>query len=130
MKKSFLKNLTGMLLALFCQFAYAQNRTITGTVTSKDDGLPVPGVSVIIKGTRIGTQTYGNGKFSISVPSKGATLVFTFIGFAKTEVPIGSGDVMNVSLANDYKQLNEVVVTGSGVATSKARLGIAVESIS
>ncbi|WP_184546614.1 SusC/RagA family TonB-linked outer membrane protein [Mucilaginibacter sp. FT3.2] len=130
MKKSFLKNLIGILLALFCQYAYAQNRTITGTVTSKDDGLPIPGVSVTIKGTHIGTQTSGTGKFSLSVPSSGTTLVFSFIGFAKTEVPIGSSDVVTIALANDYKQLNEVVVTGSGVATSKARLGIAVESIS
>jgi TonB-linked SusC/RagA family outer membrane protein len=130
MKKSFLKNLMGILLALFCQYAYAQNRTITGTVTSKDDGLPIPGVSVTVKGTRTGTQTSGVGKFSLTVPPTGSTLVFTFIGFAKTEVPIGSGNVVNIALANDYKQLNEVVVTGSGVATSKARLGIAVEAIS
>ncbi|WDF77858.1 SusC/RagA family TonB-linked outer membrane protein [Mucilaginibacter sp. KACC 22773] len=129
MKKSFLKNLMGILLALFCQYAYAQNRTITGTVTSKDDGLPVPGVSVTVKGTHIGTQTSASGKFSINVPSSGTTLVFTFIGFAKTEMPIGSTGVVNVALANDFKQLSEVVVTGSGVATSKAKLGISVEAV-
>jgi TonB-linked SusC/RagA family outer membrane protein len=129
MKKSFLKNLIGILLALFCQYTYAQNRTITGTVTAKDDGLPIPGVSITVKGFQLGTQTSGLGKYSLNVPPKGAILVFSFIGFAKVEVPVDGKDVINVSMGSDFKQLNEVVVTGSGVATSKAKLAIAVESI-
>jgi TonB-linked SusC/RagA family outer membrane protein len=128
MKKSFLKNLMGILLALFCQYAYAQNRTITGTVIGKSDGLPIPGVSVVVKGTRLGTQTSGDGKFSLSVPATAKTLVFTFIGYVKLEAPIES-NVVNATLLDDSKLLSEVVVTGSGVATSKAKLGISVESV-
>jgi TonB-linked SusC/RagA family outer membrane protein len=130
MKKSFLKNLMGILLALFCQYAYAQNRTITGTVISKDDGLPIPGVSVVVKGYKTGTQTSATGKFTLSTSAKATTLVFTFIGYETQEVTIPENGIVAVTLKNDFKLLSEVVVTGSGVATSKTKLGIAVEAVS
>jgi len=90
---------------------FAQNRTVTGTVTAKDDGLPIPGVSVKIKGTNTGVQTGTNGKFTISVPASGV-LVFTYVGFTTTQIPV-TGTVMNVVLETASQQLGEVVVTGA-----------------
>jgi len=129
MKKKSLKNLIGLLLVLSCQFAYSQSRTVTGTVTAKDDGLPVPGATVVLKGSHTGTQTSATGKFSISIPASGGVLVFSYIGYNSLEVPI-NGSVINAVLITNSKLLGEIVVTGSGVATSKAKLGIAVESLS
>lgn len=91
---------------------YAQNRTITGTVTSKDDGLPLPGVSVTVTGTTIGTQSNVSGKYTLSVPATAKSLTFSFIGFSRQQVAIGSTDVVSVSLASSASQLSEVVVTG------------------
>ncbi|WCT10547.1 SusC/RagA family TonB-linked outer membrane protein [Mucilaginibacter jinjuensis] len=129
MKKHLLKNLFWVLMLLTCNLAWSQTRTVSGTVTAQDDGLPLPGVSVTAKGTRIGTQTSADGKFTISVPAGATSLVFSFIGYNTVDVPITGGPI-HVKLATNNKQLNEVVVTGSGVATSKAKLGISPESIS
>ena len=71
--------LTMCLLLFFGTSLYAQNRTVTGTVTGKDDGQPLPGVSVRVTGTTIGAVTNGSGKFSISVPSKNKSLLVYFI---------------------------------------------------
>lgn len=110
--------------------AYAQNRTITGTVTGKDDGLPLPGVSVIVKGTKSGTQTSASGKYSIKVPEGSTTLVYSFIGFAPKEVAVGSSNTLNVTLSVDAKTLNEVVVTTSfGIQRDKKSLGYGTQTI-
>jgi TonB-linked SusC/RagA family outer membrane protein len=130
MKKNLLLSIFFLLLFVAGNYAYAQTRTVSGTVTAKDDGLPMPGVSVVAKGYKTGTQTSVQGKFTLSVPSEATTLTFTFIGYQKVDVPIPANGVVNVVLNNDFKQLSEVVVTGSGVATSKEKLGIAVESVS
>lgn len=87
----------------------AQTRTVTGRVTGKDDGQPLPGVSVIIKGTKTGTQTDPNGRFSVSIPSNNATLVFSFLGYSTQEVA-ATGNV-NVALVPVQNQLNEVVIS-------------------
>lgn len=118
-----------LLVCSTCVFALAQGRTITGKVTSAEDGSPLPGVSVVVKGTTTGSVTDGGGSYSLSVPAKGA-LVFSFIGMATKEVEIGANSVVNVSLASDTKQLSEIVVTGTGVATDKRKLAISVESVS
>lgn len=118
-----------LLVCSTCVFVLAQGRTITGKVTSAEDGSPLPGVSVVVKGTTTGSVTDGGGSYSLSVPAKGA-LVFSFIGMATKEVEIGANSVVNVSLASDTKQLSEIVVTGTGVATDKRKLAISVESVS
>lgn len=102
---------------------YAQNRTITGTVTSKDDGLPLPGVSVTVSGTTVGTQTNASGKFSLNVPASAKSLRFSFIGFSTVEQPIGTGDVVSVSLGTNANQLTEVVVTAGGLEARKKEQG-------
>lgn len=128
-----MRQLLLMSLLLVCStwtIGLAQDRTVTGKVTSADDNQAIPGVSVVIKGTTRGTSTDAEGNYSIAVPSKGATLVFSFVGSVTNEVAIGNQSAVNVSLASDARQLSEVVVTGVGVATTKAKLGIAVESVS
>jgi hypothetical protein len=93
--------------------AFAQNKTINGKVTSAGDGLPLPGVSVAVKGnTQVGTQTDVNGNYSLSVPQTAKTLVFTYIGFVIKEATANS--TTNVQLFEDEKLLSEVVVTGYG----------------
>lgn len=128
MKKHVFTSFFGLLLTILCGYAQAQNRTITGVVTAKDDGMPIPGASVVITGSNTGTQTNGKGEFTLSVP-QGASISVSFIGYQKqTLVP--KERVVNVTLVSLSGQLNEVVVTGSGVATSKAKLGISVEAVS
>lgn len=128
MKKNLLRFLLLFLLISSCVFA--QNKTISGIVTDKNDGLALPGVSVIIKGGRTGTVTGADGRYKIGVPSGSQTLVFTYIGYRTTETAIGANNVINVALNVTANQLSEVVVTGSGVATSKAKLAIDVASVS
>jgi TonB-linked SusC/RagA family outer membrane protein len=109
--------------------AFAQNRTVTGTVTAKDDGLPIPGVSVKIKGTSLGVQTGTNGKYTISVPS-GGVLVFSFIGYTTQEKPAG-GTVVDVVLDASSQQLSEVVVTGAlGIQKNDREVGYATTQVS
>ncbi len=120
-----------LLICSLCTAAIAQDRRVVGKVTSAEDGSPLPGVSVLLKGTTKGTSTDVNGLFDLNIPSpKGAVLVFSFVGTATQEIKLGDESELNVSLASDSRILNEVVVTGSGVATSKAKLGISVESVS
>lgn len=109
---------------LFLTQAFAQNRTITGTVTAKDDGLPIPGVTVKIKGTTNGVPTDASGKYSISAPT-GAVLQFSFVAFQTKEVTVGGQSVLNVILESDNKLLSEVVVTALGIERQKRELGYA-----
>ncbi len=105
------KLLIFFLFGLFAlSSAFAQNRKITGMVTGADDGQPLPGVSVMVQGTKVGTLTDGDGKFTLNVPSNSGTLVFTFIGYATQNLTIGGGNTYNVKLATSTRQLTEVVV--------------------
>ncbi|MFZ6009539.1 MAG: YfbK domain-containing protein [Bacteroidota bacterium] len=114
MKKLWVYLIVGLL---FSNFGQVQTRTITGKVTSADDGLALVGVSVMLKGTNIGTATDNSGNYSISVPLKGGTLVFSFVGMVKQEIKIGTKAVINVSLASDVTQLSEVVTEEVPVVT-------------
>jgi TonB-linked SusC/RagA family outer membrane protein len=108
---------------------FAQNRTVTGTVTAKEDGLPIPGVTVKVVGTTIGTNTNSNGEYSISVPP-GAKLQFGFIGYAPQTVTV-KGTKLNISLESSSKELGEVVVTGAfGIKTQSRALGYSTATIS
>jgi TonB-linked SusC/RagA family outer membrane protein len=108
MKKLLLVSLCFLMLSI--TQAFAQNRTVTGTVTAKEDGQPIPGVTVKIKGSHTGVSTNGSGKFTISVPV-GATLEFTAVGYYAQGVVAKEG-TLDVSLAAVSSQLGEVVVTG------------------
>lgn len=100
------------LFMLFISVVHAQNKTVTGRVTSKDDGLPLPGVSIRVTGTTIGTQTNANGQFVLNVPSSAKTLGFSFIGYASKSVEIGSGP-LTVVLESTANKLSEVVISGA-----------------
>ena len=105
-------------------FVVAQNRTITGSVTSEEDGASLPGVSIVITGTTQGTTTDSQGKYAITVPNEAQTLTFSFIGFKKNEIKIGSRNNIDVALATDASQLQEVVVTAAlGLSRQKKELG-------
>ncbi|SIT90897.1 SusC/RagA family TonB-linked outer membrane protein [Pontibacter indicus] len=108
MKKVLLLNFL-FLFALLGQVA-AQSRTITGKVTGAGDGAPLPGVSVVVKGTTTGTATNADGSFSVNVPANATTLVFRYIGYVAQEVAIGANTSINVALELDSKQLSEVVI--------------------
>ena len=99
-------------LLISVAFTTPQSRTITGKVTSSADGNGLPGVNVIVKGTKHGTTTDSDGKYSITTSIHGGTLVFSFIGFETKEIKIGTSDVINVQLQEDIKELSEVVTSG------------------
>jgi TonB-linked SusC/RagA family outer membrane protein len=103
--------------------SWAQDRSVTGRVTSAEDGSALPGVNVVLKGTTTGTVTDVEGNYKINVPSGGGTLVFSFIGLTTTEIGIGSRSVVDVQLAADVTQLSEVVVTGYGIQDKKTLTG-------
>lgn len=115
--------LSFVLLMFGVAAVYAQQRTITGTVTGKDDGLPLPGVSVLVDGTKTGTQTGQDGRYAIQLPAGATALVFSSLGYASQTITVGSGNVVNVTLATDARQLGEVVVTALGVNREKRTLG-------
>ncbi|WP_026994641.1 SusC/RagA family TonB-linked outer membrane protein [Flectobacillus major] len=127
MKKSLL--MTCLFAMLSCVGLLAQDRKVTGKVTSAEDGSGLPGVSVSIKGTTKGTQTDASGNFSIPIGGEGGTLRFSFVGFASKEVVIGSQGVINVQLVSDNQQLSEVVVTAQGIVREKKALGYSVTSL-
>ncbi len=94
---------------------------MTGKVTSAEDGTPLPGVSILAKGTTKGTQTDATGAYFLDLPANTGTLVFSFVGVTTQEVSVGNRSVVNVSLSNDTRSLDEVIVTGYG-AQSKRNL--------
>lgn len=114
------------LIALFyCFTAFGQDKTITGTITSNEDGAPIPGASVKIKEINAqGIQSDADGKFSIKVPAGGKTLIISYLGYSAKEVSIQAGN-MRISLTSDTKSLNEVVVTAGGLSATKGQLGTA-----
>lgn len=120
--------LLGLMLFLASAVAFAQDRVITGTVTSTEDGLGVPGATVLVKGTTIGTATDIDGKYSISVPAGSNVLVFTFVGLRTQEVSIGNRTTINVALESDVTALGEVIVTGYGTQPKREVTG-AVSSV-
>lgn len=103
----------------------AQDRTVTGKVTSAEDGSALPGVNVVLKGTAIGTATDTEGRYSLSVPASGGSLIFSFIGLQTLEIAIGDRNTIDVSLAQDATQLSEVVIVGYGTTTKEAFVGTA-----
>lgn len=125
------KQLTYVLsvLLLCSQLLLAQDKTVTGVVTDAEDGMPLPGVNVVIKGTTTGASTDFDGNFSISV-SEDAILVFSNIGYTAREVPAAGKTVINVAMSPNIEELEGVVVTALGIERQERALGYAVSSIS
>lgn len=106
-----------------------QTVQITGTVTSKDDGLSIPGASVAVKGTTIGALTDADGRYTLAVPQTAGTLVFSFIGMKRTEIPIEGRTRIDLAMESDLVGLDEVVVTAIGISREKRELGYNVQSV-
>lgn len=105
--------ITLLLIFLFSIYGFAQDKSISGVVTSSDDNMPVPGVNVIVKGTSRGVSTDFDGNYAINVTS-GETLEFSYLGFKTKAVTIQNQATVNVSLEPDIAALDEVVVVGYG----------------
>ncbi len=103
-------------------------QTIRGTVTSESDET-LPGVSVLMKGTTIGTVTDIDGNYTLAAPSSAQTIIFSFIGYESVEVSIGGRNVINVQMKTDVTQLTEVVVTSFGIKKEKKALGYAIQEV-
>jgi TonB-linked SusC/RagA family outer membrane protein len=118
------KRLHGILtlfLVFVVQLSFAQVKTVTGTVND-EDGLPLPGVNIIVQGTTQGAQTDFDGNYNISV-AQGKTLVYSFVGFATTNRTVGAANTINITLAVDAAALSEVIVVGYGVQTRESITG-------
>lgn len=118
-----------LLCVLFALPALAQDRTVTGKVTSADDGSTLPGVSIQMKGTTRGTTTDSDGNYSLTNVPANATLVFSFIGTATQEVAVGNQTTLNVQLRSDASQLSEVVVTAQGIERDRRSLGYSTQDV-
>ncbi|UOQ72080.1 carboxypeptidase-like regulatory domain-containing protein [Hymenobacter cellulosilyticus] len=123
-----------LLMSLFLSLtligsAWAQNRVISGRVldVATNDGLP--GASVLVKGTSIGTATNAEGSYTLSVPADATTLVFKQLGYGSQERAITTSNTIDVTLAVNTEELNEVVVTALGISREKRALGYAVSEI-
>ena len=124
---SVIRRITLLLTFLPLTVLVMAQQTVTGTVTSSEDGNPIPGVNVIIKGTTLGTITNAQGLFNIDV-GEGASLLFSYVGMLNQEVPVGQQTVMDIVMEPDYAQLDEVVVIGYG-SMKKSDLTGAVASL-
>ena len=116
-----------LLLVLAVQITFAQERTITGTVVD-DDGLPLPGVTALVKGTNQGTQTDFDGNYSIPA-NQGDVLVYSFVGMKTSEYTVANNDTIDVTLTTDSAQLDAVVVTALGIEREKKSLGYATQEV-
>ncbi|PST85000.1 SusC/RagA family TonB-linked outer membrane protein [Pedobacter yulinensis] len=117
------------IFLLFAQTALAQERTISGTVISQEDNLPLPGVTVRVKGAQGGTVTGADGKYSLRVGPGASSLEFSSIGYVSQSKALGSSGVINVTMAPDAMSLNEVVVTALGERRESRALGYAATEV-
>ncbi|MFA8435172.1 MAG: SusC/RagA family TonB-linked outer membrane protein [Marinifilaceae bacterium] len=113
-----------LLLMMGTQMVFAQTKQVTGTVTGAEDGLGIPGASVVVKGTTNGASTDIEGKYSLQVKSTDV-LVFSFVGMTPQEITVGDKTVINVALESSSISVEEVVVTGYGVSKKAAFTGAA-----
>lgn len=120
MKTKF-SGILALLLAFVVQLTFAQEKTISGTV-SDDSGLPLPGATVLVKGTSAGTSTDFDGKYSIKA-SQGASLVFSFVGYSTQEIIVGASNTVNVTMAENTAALEEVVVVAYGTQSRASLTG-------
>ena len=102
-----------LLIYLMHLSAFAQEKTITGNITSQEDGTPLPGVNILVKGTTTGTVTDTDGNYVLNVPEN-ASIAYSMIGFVPQEVAVGNQSVVDIVLAVDIRQLDEIVITGYG----------------
>src|SRR5688500_11231166 len=110
-------------LLLLCVFSFAQGQNVTGTILDADNNSPLPGASIVVKGTSVGTTTDANGEYSISVEDENTTLVFSFIGYTSQEVQVSGRTRIDINLAPDIQALEEIVVVGYGTLRKRDLTG-------
>lgn len=118
-----------LISTFMVSFSWAQQREVSGTITSSDEGMPLPGVSILIVGTTTGTVTDADGNYKLSVPS-GATLRFSYIGYVNQEMAVGNRSVIDIVMEPDATQLQEVVVTSLGIERETKALGYSITEVS
>jgi TonB-dependent SusC/RagA subfamily outer membrane receptor len=122
-------SLPTVFLFLFLTTAgYAQQTMVKGTVKEKSNGKALPGVNILVKGTSQGTSSDKNGKYTLSVPSKNDTLVFSFVGFKTQTIPVNGRSTINVSMATQTTKGKELVVVGYGTQ-QKGNLTTSITSV-
>ena len=129
MKKLFNLLLGFLLIGWMANPAMAQNRTVTGKVTSLVSKEPLVGVTVVVQSTAIGATTDNLGNYSITLPTGRSVLVFTYLGMKKMEIAIGTNTTVDVAMLGDGKGLDEVVVTGNSIKREKRGLGYSTATI-
>jgi TonB-linked SusC/RagA family outer membrane protein len=117
------------LVLLFAFAVHAQDRVVSGKVTSTEDGSAIPGANVVLKGTSNGTVTNADGGYRLNVPASGGVLVFSFIGMTTSEETIGERSVIDLGLNADVKQLNEVIVTSMGLKEDPDKFGSSISTV-
>ncbi len=117
-----------LMLFIGAQVALAQ-RTITGKVTSSDDGAGIPGATILVKGTVVGAITDVDGKYTLNVPKDKNVVLVSFVGMKTQEITLGTDNLLNVVLAPDIQELEGVVVTALGVTREKKALGYSVQDV-
>ncbi|MBC7568918.1 MAG: carboxypeptidase-like regulatory domain-containing protein [Spirosoma sp.] len=115
---------------LFCLLpgAITLAQTITGRVTGADDNQPLPGVSIVLKGTTAGTTSSADGTYRINA-TQNSTLTFSFIGYANQEAAVGNKSVIDVALKASDQILNEVVVTALGIKKDIRQTGVSIQTV-
>lgn len=121
------KGILTLFLVFVVHLTFAQEKMISGTVTDQD-GLPLPGVNIIVIGSSIGTQTDFDGNYSIQSKA-GETLLFSYVGQKDSKKIVGSGTTINIQMTEDAQALEEVVVTGLGIKREKKALGFSQQSV-
>ncbi|UBM57340.1 SusC/RagA family TonB-linked outer membrane protein [Marinilongibacter aquaticus] len=117
-----------LFLGLYLISLGAMAQQIRGTVSSANDKIPLPGVSVIVKGSTVGTTTDASGKYELQATAD-QTLVFSFVGYTSQEIAIGSKSIVDVALVEDNQSLDEVVVTALGIKKDAKKLGYATSTV-
>lgn len=112
------------------EYIYSGQGNVSGRISGADDGLPLPQVSVFVKGTTLGTATNANGYYSLQVPNGYNSLMFRFLGYVTEEISIQNRPVINLSLVPDATSLGEVVVTGVAAATPEKKMTYSIAKIS
>ncbi|NJM16975.1 MAG: hypothetical protein HC896_17790 [Bacteroidales bacterium] len=109
---------------------YGQAITVTGVVTSADDNQPLPGVTIIVKGTTVGVTTNIDGQYSIEVPFPQSVLVYSYIGMQPQEIEVAGQAIINAALAPEAYEMEEAVVTALNIRRQTKALGYAQSSFS
>ncbi|RYF64170.1 MAG: SusC/RagA family TonB-linked outer membrane protein, partial [Cytophagaceae bacterium] len=125
-----MKQLLPVLMCLFVSLAArAQTRTSLSGTVNDEQGSGIPGISLLVKGTNIGTSTDATGAFRLNITSRTAILVVSGVGYLRQEVPVGTATTLSITLKEDPKSLDEVVVTGFGIKQETRKLAYATQEV-